>query len=86
MAISTPRPTRDIDLLGKTSNSPENMMRICREICANPCMEDGIHWKQNTIRLFPTQNQREYDGFRINFNGSLDTAIIHMQLMLVFQM
>ena len=78
--ISTPRPTRDIDLLGRTSNSPENMMHICREICTIPCIEDGIYWKQETIRLFPTQNQREYEGFRINFNGSLDTAVIHMQI------
>lgn len=74
------RPTRDIDLLGKTRNSPENLMRICQEICAMPCEEDGIQWQQDTIRLLPTQNQREYQGFRINFKGNLDTAIIHMQI------
>lgn len=78
--ISTPRPTRDIDLLGKTSNSSENIMRICHEICAIPCLEDGIHWNSKTIRLYPTQNKNEYEGFRVNFNGTLDTAVIHMQI------
>lgn len=78
--ISAPRPTRDIDLLGKTSNSPENLMRICREICMISCIEDGVHWNQETIQLTPNQNQREYQGYRINFKGVLDTAIIHMQI------
>lgn len=78
--IPAPRPTRDIDLLGRTSNSPKNLMRICQEICATACEDDGVNWSLETIRLFPTQNQREYQGYRVTFEGNLDTAIIHMQI------
>jgi hypothetical protein len=36
------RPTRDIDLLGLTSNEVENLVAITREVCVQEVQEDGL--------------------------------------------
>ena len=36
------RPTKDIDLLGYTSNAVENLLAIILEICVEPVEADGI--------------------------------------------
>lgn len=78
--VPGPRPTRDIDFLGQTNNSLENLSAICKEICEINCDEDGIQWLPETINATLTQNQKIYSGARITFRGKLDTAIIPMQI------
>ena len=78
--VPGPRPTRDIDFLGQTNNSLENLSNICREICETNCEEDGIQWLPTTIDTVIIQNQKAYSGVRITFRGKLDTAIIPMQI------
>ena len=38
------RSTRDIDLLGLTNNSVDNVVRIVTEICQTDVVQDGIHF------------------------------------------
>lgn len=78
--IPGPRPTRDIDFLGQTNNSVENLTSICKKICEISCDEDGIKWLPETIDAHIIQNQKTYSGVRITFRGKLDTAIISMQI------
>lgn len=49
------RPTRDIDLLGYTSNAVENLVAIVRELCTLDVPEDGMHFSRPVAsRMRPT--------------------------------
>ncbi len=78
---SVHRPTMDIDLLGKTSNSPGNLRSICAEICQqhSPC-PDGISFRSTEIQATTIQTSSEYEGVRIEFFSELDRAQIKMQI------
>lgn len=65
--ISDSRATRDIDLLGKTNNSPKNINQIIREICAIECHDDGVLFNIESVESEPIQEQNEYHGVRVYF-------------------
>jgi hypothetical protein len=44
------RPTRDIDLLGLTNNSVDDVVRIVKEICQTDVVEDGIVFDESKLR------------------------------------
>lgn len=74
------RPTMDIDLLGKTDNSVKNLESICYDVCQlNEC-EDGIYFVADTVKGGVIQTEAEYEGVRIEFQGDLNKAIVHMQI------
>lgn len=75
------RPTMDIDLLGKTINSVENLEIICREICEQLTpLNDGMRFFSSTVRGKIIQTDAEYEGIRIEFEGELHKAIVSMQI------
>ena len=75
------RATMDVDLLGKTSNSVENLEAICREICMQSVsLDDGIIFSSDTVRGKIIQTEAEYQGIRIEFESELNKAIINMQI------
>lgn len=73
------RPTMDIDLLGKTENSVKNMENICYDVCQLN-VEDGIYFSADTVKGGIIQTEAEYEGVRIEFQGDLNKAIVHMQI------
>ncbi len=77
---SSPRPTMDIDLLGKTENSVKNLENIFSEICQQNDCQDGISFYANTVKGSIIQTEAEYEGVRIEFEGDLNKAIVHMQI------
>ena len=75
------RATMDIDFLGKTTNSIQNLQNICRDICKQKTsVDDGILFFSNTVRGKIIQSEAEYEGIRIEFEGELNKAIISMQI------
>ena len=75
------RPTIDIDLLGSTKNSKENLTRIIQEIFEVPCEEeDGIIFLKESLSLEDTQIESDYNGLRALFIASLDSARVSMQI------
>ncbi len=75
------RATMDIDLLGKTINSVQNLENICREICQQETsLDDGISFFSNSVGGKIIQTEAEYEGIRIEFEGELNKAIIGMQI------
>lgn len=75
------RATMDVDLLGKTTNTVQNLENICREICQQPTpLNDGILFFPNSVRGKIIQTEAEYEGIRIEFKGNLNKAIINMQI------
>ena len=75
-----PRPTRDIDLLGRLDNSVEHVVAAIQAICQEPAPEDGLRLDAESVlgqRIIETAN---YEGVRVRFTAYLGTARIPMQI------
>lgn len=76
----TSRPTRDIDMLGHTTNEPEAILTQVRDIIATNVMDDGLRFDPDTIKAESITEDADYQGLRVTFTGYLDKARIPMQL------
>ena len=76
----TSRPTRDIDMLGQTSNVPEAILAQVRDIIVAEVMDDGLHFDPDTLKSEAITEDADYQGLRVTFTGFLDNAKIPMQL------
>ncbi len=75
------RSTADIDLLGfHTSNSPENIVRIIREILAVPVEEDGLSFDLDSIRENLIAKVAQYNGITIRIVGKFGNQRINIHL------
>lgn len=74
------RPTRDMDFLGFTSNSVENLIRIVQEVCNHPVDRDGLIFDPASVHGEIIKEEADYEGVRISFLGFLGKAQIHMRL------
>jgi len=75
-----PRPTRDIDLLGRLDNSVEHVVAAIQAICQEPAPQDGMRFAAESVlgqRIIETAN---YEGVRVRFTAYLGTARIPMQI------
>ncbi len=78
------RPTKDIDLLGKTKNSERNIIFQFKKILSTPVEEDGIIFDANSISTKKIKETSSYQGIRVFFTGFLDRAKIRMQIDIAF--
>lgn len=76
----TSRPTRDIDMLGQTSNEPESILAQVREIIATEVTDDGLRFDADSLKAEAITEDADYQGLRVTFTGFLDKARIPMQL------
>ena len=74
------RPTRDMDFLGFTENSIENLVHIVQEICTQTFDGDGIIFDPQTVEGAVIKEDAEYSGVRVAFLGYLGKAKINMRL------
>jgi len=74
------RSTMDIDMLGKIKNSTDAIIAMVRDVCLQEVEPDGIVFDPDSIRGQIITEDADYEGVRINFRGSLDTARISIQL------
>ncbi|MBS3917622.1 MAG: nucleotidyl transferase AbiEii/AbiGii toxin family protein [Deltaproteobacteria bacterium] len=74
------RPTMDIDLLGRIYNSIATIVELTREICRQGVEPDGIDFDIAKVEAERIAEDADYEGIRVRFRGSLDTARIVMQL------
>lgn len=78
--IAAIRPTRDIELLGRTANEPERIAAIVREVCIATVDPDGLEFDPATVEVGRIAEETEYDGVRARFAGRLGNARIPMQI------
>lgn len=69
------RATRDLDLLGYGDPSPEQMLGVFREICAND-MGDGVTFDMAALRVDLIRDELEYGGLRLRTTATLAGARI----------
>jgi hypothetical protein len=74
------RPTLDIDLLGRSDNSPENIACVVKNILETPVEEDGIRFDPQTLNASRIKEDADYSGVRVQFLGYLANARINMQI------
>ena len=74
------RPTKDIDLLGRTANEPEQIAGVMREVCVQPVEPDGLQFNPTSVTGQPIAEDAEYEGVRVTFRGSLGNARITIQI------
>lgn len=75
------RATRDIDLLGFTNNSPDNLKKLLADICSvDVPVDDGMTFDPSTIKTIRIKEDAEYEGVRATFMGHLGTARFPMQI------
>jgi hypothetical protein len=78
--LAETRATRDIDLLGRTSNTIENITQIVKEICEIDCLEDAANFLTDSVECTEIQKRSEYQGFRVRFFGDLARSRTKMQI------
>jgi hypothetical protein len=74
------RPTKDIDMSGKTSNDPEKLLFKMKEILETEVIDDGIVFDTHTLRYETITDEADYKGIRILFIAFIDNAKISMQI------
>ncbi len=78
--ISEFRATMDIDMLGKTSNEETDILPLVNDILAATVDKDGMVFDPDSLHAEPITEDADYEGIRIRFRGSLDTAKVLMQI------
>ncbi|WP_148864693.1 nucleotidyl transferase AbiEii/AbiGii toxin family protein [Marinobacter fonticola] len=76
----TSRPTRDIDMLGQTSNEPGAILGQVRDVVATEVVDDGLRFDSSTLKAEAITEDADYQGVRVTFTGLLENAKIPMQL------
>lgn len=80
MEMPPSRPTRDLDFLGFTENSVENIIAIVKDICDVPVPDDGLVFDPSSVIGKRINERAEYSGVQVTFLGFLGSARINMQL------
>ena len=78
------RPTMDIDLLGYTKNSQENIESIFKEVCTTDVSDDGLSFEADSIITGKIKEDADYEGIRVQYSGHLGSARISMQIDISF--
>ena len=74
------RPTMDIDVLGRTSDAPEALVDIVREICRKAVDVDGLEFDNDSVTGESITEEADYAGVRLHFRCKLGTARVKMQV------
>lgn len=77
--IRQTRPTLDIDLLGRGSNSVDGLVSMVRSVCEQQVEPDGTSFDSDTVIGERIAEEAEYEGVRVRFKGSLGNAVVPMQ-------
>jgi len=74
------RPTMDIDLLGKISNSLEEIQSVMRDACKMDVVDDGMLFDEETVSAARITVDAEYEGVRVRIQGNLGNARVSLQI------
>jgi len=74
------RPTRDIDLLGFTTNELDAVARIIQEVCVQEVEPDGLTFDRYTVQSERIKEDADYEGVRVNLVGYLSKVKIPLQI------
>lgn len=74
------RSTRDLDLLGHGSPSPERLQAVFREVCDTAVQDDGMTFNSETIQAAQIKEEDEYQGIRLRIECRMENARLALQI------
>lgn len=74
------RPTRDLDLLGTGTPSPQEFEQLFRDVCDQPVEDDGLIFLADTVQAAVMKEDEQYEGLRLKFEARLASARIPIQI------
>ena len=74
------RPTMDIDMLGITSNEEVRIVAQIRDVMAVVVEPDGLTFDPDSIQSERITEDADYEGIRVRFRETLDSARVSMQI------
>ncbi len=82
LALEVPsmRPTRDIDLLGHTSNDLTQAAQVFRQVCQQEVEPDGLRFDPASIKATRIKEDADYEGVRLQLRAYLGSAHIPLQI------
>ena len=75
-----PRPTKDIDFLGRTNNDLNAIVRIMKGICSIKAGSDGLVFTPGSVAGERITEHSDYQGVRVYFWAGLGKARVSMQV------
>lgn len=76
----TGRPTMDIDLLGRTDNDVEAIVRQVRDVLREPVEADGLAFDLESVEARRIVEDATYHGVRVRLTTHLASARIRLQV------
>ena len=73
------RPTNDVDFLASLPGERE-IDAMLAVICKESCVEDGVVFDPGTIRTREIRQDQEHGGLRVQVDGTLGRARLHLQV------
>ncbi|WMP16247.1 nucleotidyl transferase AbiEii/AbiGii toxin family protein [Thiothrix lacustris] len=74
------RPTMDIDMLGITDNDSTAILAQITEVLGIAVNDDGMAFDTTSLQAETITQEADYQGVRVRFTGTLDKAIVRLQL------
>ncbi len=74
------RATRDIDLLGPTDVSAEEVEQLVRDCAVVEVTPDGVEIEADSVRVTPIRIPDKHVGFRARFDGYLGRSRLRFQI------
>ena len=74
------RPTKDIDLLGKTKNDIDSVISIMREACIQEVEPDGMTFDPESVTATTIIEDADYEGVRVHIQGYLGKGRVPIQI------
>jgi len=74
------RPTKDIDLLGKISNSIDVIISVMKEACLQNVESDGMTFEAESVTATRITEDADYEGMRVRIQGNLGNARMSLQI------
>jgi predicted nucleotidyltransferase component of viral defense system len=74
------RVTKDIDLLGRTSNELGHIRALFAQLCQIECEGYGIEFDSKSVKVARIKEDADYEGVRVHFRAALSRAQIPMQI------
>lgn len=78
------RPTKDIDLLGRTGNDADEIVGVIIAACKVGVGPDGMSFDENSVVGAPIAEDADYQGMRITLSGTLGNARVNIQIDISF--
>lgn len=74
------RPTRDLDLLGLGTITPEGLAACFQKVCTENVVFDGVVFDPKSVRASYIREQSEYGGVRVRLSCTISRAKVVLQI------